>query len=70
MNEPTANPELPVAGELLVLDAGSGEGLHVRPAALAEFETTLDASLETLVARWAAYASPRAQGRNTGAWRR
>lgn len=70
MNEYAAHHELPLASELLVLDEGSGESLHVRPAALAEFETVLDASLETLVARWAAYASPRALGRDAATWRR
>mgnify|MGYP003575425601 CR=1 FL=1 len=68
MNDFAAEEKLPVADELLVLDEGTGEGLHVRPAALAELGTAIDASLETLVARWAPYASPRAQ--REGAWRR
>ena len=70
MNDHAANHELPIADELLILDEGAGEGVHVRPAALAEFGIAIDTSLESLVARWAAYASPRAQGRNPDSWRR
>jgi hypothetical protein len=56
--------------ELLTLEDRSGEGVHVRPNAYAEFETSIDCALEVLVARWLPYASPRAQGRNAGGWRR
>ena len=69
MNDFAAEEKRPVADELLVLDEGSGEGLHVREAALTEFGVAIDASLETLVARWASYSSPRSQ-RQAASWRR
>jgi hypothetical protein len=69
MNDYAADQELPVTDELLVLDEASGDGLHVREAALTEFGVAIDSSLETLVARWAPYASPRAQ-REAASWRR
>jgi hypothetical protein len=69
MNDFAAEEKRPVADELLVLDEASGDGLHVREAALTEFGGTIDASLETLVARWAPYASPRSQ-REGASWRR
>lgn len=56
--------------ELLTLEDRAGEGVHVRPNAFAEFETSIEAALEELVARWLPYASPRAQSRNANDWRR
>ncbi len=70
MNDETANHELPVVGELLTLEDGTGDSLHVRPAAYAEFDMAIDASLEELVARWAQFASPQAQSLNAASWRR
>jgi hypothetical protein len=64
------NDKLSSTSEMLVLEHGFGDALHVGPAAYAEFELAIDASLEELIARWAPYASPQAQGRNTGTWRR
>lgn len=64
------NDKLPAESEMLVLEHGFGDALHVGPAAFAEFEATIDASLEELVARWAPYASPQARRRSAGLWRR
>lgn len=71
MNDhPATNDKLPSTSEMLVLEHGFGNALHVMPAAYAQFESAIDTSLDTLVERWAPYASPQAQGRNTGMWRR
>jgi hypothetical protein len=70
MNDETTNHELPVVSELLTLEDGTGDALHVHPAAYADFDAAIDVSLEELVARWAPFASPQAQGRNTASWRR
>ncbi|MEX2188464.1 MAG: hypothetical protein WD875_16770 [Pirellulales bacterium] len=71
MNDNHATNETsPATAEMLTLQHGFGNDLHVGPAAYAEFELAIDASLEALVTRWAPFASPQAQSRNAGMWRR
>ena len=46
MNDKHAtNDKLPVASEMLTLEHGFGDALHVAEAAYAEFELAIDASL-------------------------
>jgi hypothetical protein len=44
----------------LMLDAGDGPRLSVRPDAFAEFDRQINGRLIALEAQWAAFASPRA----------
>ncbi len=64
------NEKFPADAEMLTLKHGFGDALHVGPVAYAEFELAIDASLADLVTRWAPFASPQAQSRNSGMWRR